>query len=114
METELESKRFSKNDGGFRCEHCGKEVLPLGYTSRNHCPFCLWSLHLDVNPGDRASHCGGEMRPVKAEPDPKKGYILTHRCEKCGALRRNKTAHEAKVQPDDLKKIIALTVGKYQ
>ncbi len=110
----MESKRFLKNDGGFICENCGKEVLPLGYTSRNHCPFCLWSLHLDVNPGDRESDCGGKMRPVKAEPDPKKGYVLLHRCEKCGALRRNKTAHEAKVQPDDLKKIIALTVGKYQ
>jgi hypothetical protein len=54
------------------------------------------------------------MRPIKAEPDPKKGYVLIHRCEVCGVLRRNKTAHEAKVQPDDLKKIIALTVGKYQ
>ncbi len=114
MENELETKRFSKNDGGFVCEHCGKEVLPLGYTSRNHCPFCLWSLHLDVNPGDRAAACGGPMRPIKAEPNPKKGYVLIHRCETCGAIRRNKTAHEAKVQPDDIKTIIALTVGKYQ
>ncbi len=108
-----ETKRFTKNDGGFVCRHCGRTVEPLGYSSRNHCPFCLWSLHLDVNPGDRASDCGGEMEPVKAEPDPKRGYILTHRCTKCGAERRNKTAHEAKHQPDDLKKIIALTVGRY-
>ena len=106
-------KRFKKNDSGFVCAHCGREVEPLGYSSRNHCPFCLWSLHLDVNPGDRLSDCGGEMMPVKAEPDAKRGYILTHRCTRCGAERRNKTAHEAKVQPDDLKKIIALTVGRY-
>ena len=39
----------------------GKKVEPLGYTSRNHCPFCLWSLHVDENPGDRACECGGEM-----------------------------------------------------
>ena len=50
----MEQKRFTKNDNGFICAHCGKEVEPLGYTSRNHCPFCLWSLHVDINPGDRA------------------------------------------------------------
>ena len=105
----METKRFTKNDNSFVCAHCGKEVEPLGYTSRNHCPFCLWSLHLDVNPGDRASDCGGQMEPVTAELDPKKGFIITHGCTKCGALRRNKTAHEAKVQPDDMKLIIKLT-----
>ena len=57
----METRRFTKNDSGFICAHCGKEVQPLGYTSRNHCPFCLWSLHLDENPGDRASDCGGQM-----------------------------------------------------
>ncbi len=105
----MENKRFTKNDSGFICAHCGYEVEPLGYTSRNHCPKCLWSLHLDENPGDRASECGGQMEPVKAEPDAKKGYIIYHRCTKCGAIRRNKAAHEAKVQPDDLKLIIKLT-----
>ncbi len=109
---EPEGKRFTKNDGGFVCQHCGKTVEPLGYSSRNHCPFCLWSLHLDVNPGDRQSDCGGQMQPIKAEPDAKRGYIITHRCTKCGTLRRNKSAHEAKVQPDDLRKLIALTVGR--
>lgn len=78
-------------------------------TSRNHCPFCLWSLHLDINPGDRASDCGGELEPVSALPDPKKGYIIIHRCTKCGEIRRNKAAYDVEIQPDDLKKIIALT-----
>ena len=105
----METKRFTKNDSGFICAHCGKEVEPLGYTSRNHCPFCLWSLHLDENPGDRASDCGGQMEPVSAEPDPKKGFIITHRCTKCGALRRNKAAAEAKNQPDNISKLIKLT-----
>ena len=77
----METKRFSKNDSGFICEHCGREGPPLGYTSRNHCPF--------------------------AEPDPKKGYIITHHCTRCGALRRNKAASD-----DDLDLIIALTVNK--
>ena len=87
------------------------EVLPLGYTSRNHCPFCLCSLHVDINPGDRANDCGGILRPIKAEPDPKKGYVIIHKCSKCGSVVRNKAAHEAKVQPDDMSLIIKLTAG---
>ena len=109
----MEEKRFKKNDSGFVCENCGFEVEPLGYTSRNHCPKCLCSLHLDVNPGDRASGCGGIMDPIGAETDPKKGYIIIHKCRKCGEIRRNKAAHEAKVQPDDIEKLIALTVKKF-
>ena len=105
----MEKKIFTKNDNGFTCKNCGFEVMPLGYSSRNHCPFCLWSLHLDVNPGDRASDCGGQLEPVSALPDPKKGYIIIHRCQKCGEIRRNKAAYDVEIQPDDLRKIIALT-----
>ena len=108
----MEQKRFTKNDDGFICAHCGRQVKPLGYTSRNHCPFCLWSMHLDIFPGDRASECGGQMEPVKVEPDPKKGYVIVHRCQRCGEYHRNKAAHEAKIQPDNLKLLISLTVGK--
>ncbi len=100
----MEQKRFTKNDSGFTCAHCGREVPPLGYTSRNHCPYCLWSLHLDENPGDRASDCRGLLRPVTAEPHPKRGFIVTHRCESCGALRRNKAAED-----DDRNLLIRLT-----
>ena len=107
----LLSKRFSKNDDGFTCLHCGRYVPPLGYTSRNHCPFCLSSLHVDINPGDRANPCGGILRPIRAIPDPKRGYIIVHRCEVCGEVVRNKAAHEAKVQPDDTELIIKLTAG---
>jgi hypothetical protein len=49
------------------------------------------------------------LRPVKALPDSKRGYIIIHRCDKCGALVRNKAAHEARVQPDDTDLIIKLT-----
>ena len=107
----MEQKRFTKNDASFICANCGREVAPLGYSSRNHCPFCLWSLHLDINPGDRASDCGGKMMPLRGEPDPRRGYIIIHKCTKCGELRRNRAAHEAKVQPDDLRLLIRLTAG---
>ena len=107
----MESKRFTKNDSGFICANCKKEVLPLGYTSRNHCPFCLCSLHVDINPGDRANDCGGILRPIQTLPDSKKGYIIIHRCDRCGKTVRNKAAHEAKVQPDDNDLLIRLTAG---
>ena len=108
----LDTKRFSKNDSGFVCAHCGREVKPLGYTSRNHCPFCLWSVHIDINPGDRLCECGGALEPIRTEPDAKKGYVIIHKCQKCGEIRRCRAAHEAKVQPDDIDLIIKLTAGK--
>ena len=106
----MEEKRFRKNDGGFTCAVCGREVAPLGYTSRNHCPFCLSSVHLDVNPGDRAAGCGGIMDAVQTEPDPTKGFVIYHRCRKCGVVRRNKAALDGD-QPDDMSLIIKLTAG---
>lgn len=108
----MESKRFVKNDSGFICAECGREVLPLQKTSRDHCPFCLCSLHVDELPGDRKSSCGGVMEPLRADPDPKKGYVITFRCRKCGYIHRNKAAYGVDVQPDDLSKLIALTAGQ--
>lgn len=107
----MEGKRFSKNDEGFICKNCGFEVKPLGYTSRNHCPECLCSLHVDINPGDRQNGCGGILRPIRVEPDARRGYIIIHRCEKCGKEVRNRAAHEAKVQPDNTELLIKLTAG---
>ena len=109
----MEHKRFIKNDQGFVCGHCGRSVEPLGYTSRNHCPFCLWSLHADENPGDRNSGCGALMEPIGAYPDPKKGYVIIHRCTRCQVIRKNKAAHEARNQPDDLSLIIRLCSRGY-
>lgn len=107
----METKRFKKNDDGFICANCGLEVQPLGYSSRNHCPRCLCSLHVDVMPGDRQNSCGGILRPVRVLPDPKKGYVIIHRCDKCGEERRNRAANEAPVQPDDVDLLIRLTAG---
>lgn len=109
----MQEKLFQKNDNSFICEHCGREVLPLGYSSRDHCPFCLWSKHLDINPGDRQNECRGAMEPIRVEVDSKKGYVIVYRCTKCGEIHRNRAAHEAKVQPDDIKLLIKLTVAKF-
>ena len=83
------SKRFARRVEDFVCGNCGAEVTGDGYT--NHCPACLWSLHVDVNPGDRAESCGGAMRPIGIETKGGK-RALVHRCEKCGAERRCKTS----------------------
>lgn len=50
----------------FTCKVCGWMVGPNGAGSdhRNHCPNCLHSLHVDEEPGDRASCCGGIMEPI--------------------------------------------------
>ena len=109
----MDTKRFQKNDNGFICRNCGKEVLPLGYSSRNHCPFCLCSLHVDILPGDRQNPCGGLLRPIRADVDSKKGYMIVHRCETCGETVRNRAATDAKNQPDDLELVIRLTAGEY-
>lgn len=83
-----------KNDNGFICRNCGKEVKPLGYTSRDHCPYCLHSIHIDIVPGDRANTCLGTLVPTSIEPNAKKGYIISYKCDKCGEIKRNKSAED--------------------
>ncbi len=96
----------------FECAVCGAEVPPLaGGGYRNHCPRCLSSLHVDVNPGDRAADCLGIMDPVAVESSGKKGWVIVHRCRKCGSVRRNKAALDDPVAPDDFDAIIALAGG---
>ncbi|MBR3837279.1 MAG: RNHCP domain-containing protein [Clostridia bacterium] len=104
----MEEKRFQKNDGGFTCVVCGYEVKPNGVTSRDHCPKCLSSLHVDINPGDRANPCRGVLEPVSAKPHPKKGFQIIYRCKKCGMLHQNKAALTG-ADPDDVDVIIPLT-----
>ena len=50
----------------FICKVCGRTVVPenAGSDHRNHCPNCLSSLHVDIEPGDRESSCGGIMEPI--------------------------------------------------
>lgn len=97
-----------RENTGFICEHCGKTVLPLTNGSyRNHCPFCLYSKHVDDMPGDRAGECGGLMEPIGVEYKAAKGYQIVHKCTRCGKIVKNKAAEDAD-QSDDLDRIIAL------
>lgn len=80
---------FTRTIEDFTCEHCGHSVKGSGYT--NHCPKCLWSKHVDVNPGDREEVCGGQMRPIRIEGSATEPRII-HKCEKCGMERPVKAA----------------------
>ena len=61
---------------------------------RDHCPFCLHSKHVDINPGDRSENCHGDLEPVGLEISNKKGYVIIFKCKKCGAIRKNKAAED--------------------
>ena len=52
-------KKFNMIDEEFECINCGELVSKLEYSARDHCPYCLYSIHIDINPGDRANDCKG-------------------------------------------------------
>jgi rubrerythrin len=84
------SSTFKRTIEDFICEVCSTAVKGNGYT--NHCPKCLYSKHVDINPGDRASNCCGIMRPIAKTYNKKKGVVIYHKCQKCGAVKKNKTS----------------------
>ena len=69
---------FTEIDEEFICEHCGKKVEKLGYSCRNHCNHCLYSKHVDKNPGDRQEECHGLLEPIGIEIGEKfSGKVVT-------------------------------------
>ncbi|KKW10728.1 MAG: hypothetical protein UY50_C0027G0022 [Parcubacteria group bacterium GW2011_GWA2_49_9] len=94
-------KRFTRTKEDFTCDHCTTRVTGNGYT--NHCPKCLWSKHVDVNPGDRASLCGGAMEPQGVGVFSGI-YRIAHTCARCGFIRSQDAAKE-----DDMERLIALS-----
>lgn len=100
-------RNFTEIDEEFICENCGKKVEKLGYSCRNHCNYCLYSKHVDINPGDRLEECHGMLEPIGIEMNNKKGYVIVYKCKKCGAIRKNKAAKD-----DNMDLIIKLSVNK--
>lgn len=88
---------FIRTIEDFVCEHCGTQVIGNGYT--NHCPNCLWSKHVDINPGDRSAQCGGLMAPVGLELEGEKQFVIQV-CSKCGFKWRNS------VSPNDNQDVV--------
>ena len=104
---EMHQKTFTEIDEEFICENCGKKVPKLGYSCRNHCPYCLHSKHIDKNPGDRQEECHGDLEPIGLEINGKKGYVIIFKCKKCGKIRKNKAAID-----DNMDLIIKLSVPR--
>jgi len=87
-----------------------------GVLNRNHCPYCLWSCHLDLfTSGDRLSACKGPMRPIgltlkknrnKYQSGHQGELMLIHRCLDCGRLSINRIAAD-----DDPATILSIFEG---
>ena len=72
----------------FICLNCGKKVEKSTYTARDHCPFCLYSKHVDILPGDRLNLCHGLLKPIGIEKF-KNTYKIIYKCDKCGEIHKN-------------------------
>lgn len=90
-------------DEEFICENCHKNVNRLNYTARDHCPYCLYSKHVDITPGDRLNECKGLLEPVSIEKF-KDTYKIVYKCKKCKQIHKNIMARD-----DDYNKIIELS-----
>ena len=90
----------------FTCTHCGNFVpaglMAAGVHNRNHCPYCLWSRHLDLfQAGDRMAACKSPMQPVgltlkrnrKKYASASGGELmLIHLCRECEKISINRIA----------------------
>lgn len=99
-------KQFTMRDENFVCEHCFNEVSKLNYTARDHCPYCLYSKHVDIMPGDRKNECLGLLKPVGIEKF-KQSYKILYQCTKCHQTHKNIMAED-----DNMDLIIHLSVEK--
>lgn len=107
---------------GFMCAHCHGFVCTESGLScvqnRNHCPYCLWSRHLDLYvAGDRLSACKSLMQPIgltikhtRKKYGPGRGELmLIHSCKECNNLSINRIAAD-----DDLQNIFTAFEGSFQ
>ncbi len=110
---------FDTITSDFRCKHCHNYVSTdpflSGVNNRNHCPYCLYSRHMDLyKAGDRLSACKAEMKPVGlALKRTNKKYgslqgelMMIHQCVECGSLSINRIAAD-----DDNQTILAIFAG---
>ena len=81
-------KRFNMLDEEFICENCNRKNTPLVYSARDHCKYCLYSKHVDINPGDRNNECKGLLIPIGIEKF-KNTYKIIYKCSKCNLTHKN-------------------------
>jgi hypothetical protein len=97
----------------FTCTHCGNFVpagiIAAGVNNRNHCPYCLWSRHLDLfQAGDRMAACKAPMQPIGlTQKRAHKKYVsatggelmLVHLCSECNKISINRIASDDLPEP---------------
>lgn len=103
------NKRDIENlNNDFFCCECNRKVVytnNIGTAHRNHCPYCLYSKHVDKNfSGDRASDCYGRMKAVglSFKKESKNKYkkedggelMIIHQCENCLDISINRLARD--------------------
>ncbi len=98
-------KRFNMIDEEFICQNCGNKVDKLKYTARDHCNNCLYSLHVDITPGDRKNPCHGLLKPIGIEKY-RDTYKIIYQCQKCHQIHKNIMAND-----DNIDLIIELSKG---
>ena len=88
---------FKMINEDFLCEYCNKNIQKHSqWSARNHCPYCLYSKHLDKSfPWDRLSECNWLMIPIWMDFKKNKWDMIKHKCIKCSKEILNKIA------PDD-------------
>ena len=90
----MPTSKFKMIDEEFICDVCGKEVKKLEYSARDHCPSCLSSKHVDINPGDRLCDCHGILKPIGIEKGKKDTYKIVYQCLKCNMIKKNVMAKD--------------------
>jgi hypothetical protein len=97
---------LDRKNQDFRCMHChnyvSAEAILAGVHNRNHCPYCLWSKHMDLfAAGDRLAACKAPMQPVgltlkriqkKYLSENQGELMLIHQCGDCARLSINRIA----------------------
>jgi len=97
------AQTHKQRSSGFRCINC-RALIPdanrvIGTQHRDHCPLCLFSLHLDEDkPGDRKSRCFGAMRPIGMTfKNNCKEPMVVYECVKCGKIHKNRCSADDSV-----------------
>jgi DNA-directed RNA polymerase subunit RPC12/RpoP len=88
-------KHYKKNESDdFVCKNCKQLVsgTSFGTKQRNHCPYCLYSFHIDEKIGDRESSCRGLMKPIGLTTKKDGEIMIIHECQKCGKISNNRIA----------------------
>ncbi len=99
-------KKFNMLDEQFVCENCGRNVEKLKYSARDHCPYCLYSKHVDILPGDRKNNCHGLLEPIDVEKH-KNTYKIIYKCSRCRQIHKNIIAND-----DNFEEILKIMQNK--